>query len=179
TTDGKDADGPRVYARLANKDLVFLLDPKQTQQVLGEYRSRTIWTTPLDAAQVESLHYASAQNPFLLQKLENVWHVAGKPALKVDSEAVSKTLAALGSLQVARYVVDKDADLKLYGLEPPNLVLEIQTPTGKQVLHIGHVEGDSTRYYAHLPGEGRSEVFVLSEADSAQIVRGLAAFTAK
>ena len=97
--------------------------------------------------------------------------------MQLKPAAVSETLAALSGLRVERFVVDKGADLKLYGLEPPQLVLEVRTPSGKRVLHIGNPEGESKRYYAHIPGEDRSEVFVLSEADSNRIVRDLAGFT--
>jgi len=80
---------------------------------------------------------------------------------------------------VGRYVIDKGADLKLYGLEPPELVLEVQTRTDKRTLHIGRMEGDSRRYYARVPEKDRSEVFVISEADAGRIVRPLAAFNGK
>jgi len=88
-----------------------------------------------------------------------------------------ETLAALGGLKAARYVVDKGADLKLYGLGPPELVLEVETPTGQWVLHIGRSEGESKRSYAHVPGKDRSEVFIISEGDAARLMRDLSAFT--
>ncbi len=91
-------------------------------------------------------------------------------------ERINETLAALAGLKLERYVVDKDADLQLYGLEKPMLVIELTTPTGKRTLQIGSLEGGSQRRYAHVPGSGRSDVFLLSEADVAKLVRDLAAF---
>jgi hypothetical protein len=73
-------------------------------------------------------------------------------------------------------VADKDADLKLYGLEPPELVLAVQWPSNRRVLHIGRMEGGSQRYYARVPEGNRSDVFVISAADAAKIVRTLSAF---
>lgn len=172
----KGKDGPRCYAKLANGDLVFLLDPGQTSQVLGEYRGRTLWSR-LDAPDIDSLHYGYRDHPFTLEKVDNTWHVAGKPDVKVQAKMVSDTLAALGTLQAERYVVDKDADRKLYGLEPPYLALEIQTRSGKRVLHIGNPQGESKRYYARVVDGNRSEVFLISEADAALIVRDLKTFT--
>ena len=69
--------------------------------------------------------------------------------------------------------MDKDADLKLYGLEPPQLVLEIQTRTGSRVLHIGRPEGESKRRYARVPEASSSAVFIIAEADAARIVKTL------
>src|SRR5205823_562829 len=49
---GKDK---RAYAKLTNSNLVFLLDAPTTTRVLAEYRSKTLWPTSLDSAQVETL----------------------------------------------------------------------------------------------------------------------------
>lgn len=172
---GKEKDGPRRYAKLAANDLVFLLDPKLTAKAVGEYRSRTLWPS-LDSAQVESLNYKYAKNPFVLEKVNNTWQAAGKPEAKIKSESVTETLDALARLKADRFVADKDADMKLYGLEPPDLVLEIKLPTVTRVLQIGRQEGDSKRYYARLGDPARTDVFVISETDAGRILRDLAAF---
>jgi Domain of unknown function (DUF4340) len=105
--------------------------------------------------------------------------VAGKPGEVVKVQAVNDALDALARLRVERYVIDKGADPKLYGLEPPVLSVEVRTREGKRTLEIGRTEGDSKRYYARVPDKDRSDVFVISEADGARIVRDLAAFTEK
>jgi hypothetical protein len=92
---------------------------------------------------------------------------------------VNDALDALARLRAERFVVDAGADPKLYGLEPAVLAIEIQTRDGKRTLQIGRTEGDSKRYYARLPEKDRGDVFVISEADAARIVRDLAAFTEK
>lgn len=169
-------DGPRAYAKLAGNDLVFLLNPKQTKQALAEYRSRTLWTS-LDSAQVDHIDYRYADHPFTLEKVGTSWQVVGRPEVKVQTEAVSDTLAALAALKAERTVADRDPDLKLYGLEPPRLTLEVRLPSGKRVLQIGIPEGESKRYYARVVDGSRSDVFVIGEADAARIVRDLKAFT--
>jgi hypothetical protein len=173
--NGKEKDGPRCYAKLASSDLIFLLSPHLTAKVEAEYRTRTVWS-PLDAAQIDKLSYGYAERPFVLEKVDNNWRVATKPDSRIKSEVIRETLDALAGLKAARYVVDKDAELKLYGLEPPQLVLEIQTPTGKRVLHIGRPEGESKRYYARVPEEGNSAVFVISEDNAGHIIKRLSGF---
>jgi hypothetical protein len=168
----------RTYAKLANGDLVFLLDPQMTNRALAEYRTRTVWSPSLDSAQIDALHFGRGSNSFTLEKAGDGWTVAGKPTIKVNTEAVNDTLAALAGLKLARFVVDKGADAKLYGLEPPDLVIEAVTRTGKRTLQIGRPEGDSKRYYARLP-EKSGEVFVISDADAARIVKALTAFSTK
>jgi hypothetical protein len=176
--NGQVREIPRCYAKLSNGDVVFLLDARMTRRAPGEYRSRSIWA-PVDAAQVETLRYGNGSQSFTLEKSGTAWRVAGKPDAMVKTEAVTETLDALARLKVERYVVDKEADLKLYGLEPPVLVVEIQTPSGKRLLHIGRAEGESKRRYARAPEANRSDVFTIAEADAGKIVRELGAFLKK
>jgi len=59
------------------------------------------------------------------------------------------------------------------------VVIDVQTRDGKRTVQIGRTEGESKRYYARVPAKDRSDVFVISEADGARIVRDLSAFTEK
>ena len=105
--------GQRAYARLEGRDMVFLLDPTLTAKALGEFRTRTVWTTPLDAVQIVGLEYKRAGGGFELAKGDDGWKAVGKPDAKIESRTVEETLAALAGLKVERYVVDKDANLAL------------------------------------------------------------------
>ena len=96
--------------------------------------------------------------------------------MTIKTDKVSETLDALSRLKVERYVADTGADFKLYGLEPPQLLLEIQTPSGKKTLHIGRAEGATKKHYARVHEPNRSDEFVISEADAARIVRTIADF---
>ena len=171
----KQGEGMRRYAKLANGDLVVLLNPELSKKVVAEYRKRDIWTG-LDAAQVERTSFGFSQNPFVLEKVDNNWHVAGKPAVPIKTEKVTETLDALSRLKAERYVVDQGADLKLYGLDPPQLTLEIQSPTGKKTLQVGRAEGNTKNYYARVLEPNRSDVFLIGETDAAKILRQVADF---
>jgi hypothetical protein len=173
----EDEDGDRRYARLAGSDVVFMLDPKLSTRVMGEFRPRSVWSPAVDAVQVESLRYDYPGNPFTLQKTDDTWHVVGRRDLKVNAEAVNDTLAALANLKLARYVVDQGADLKLFRLDQPYLVLEVTTRSGKRTLQVGNTEGGTKRRYARVPATDRTDVFVLDDADCARILRDAAGFT--
>ena len=173
--DSKTGEPGRAYAKLANGDTVFLLDPKLTTRALGEYRTRKLWD-PLDAFQVERVEFGG-EKPFALDKTNEKWHVAGKPDAAVSAAKVNETIAALANLKPERFVIDKDADLKLFGLDPPALTVDVKTRAGmKRTVQIGTREGDSKRYYARVTEGNRSDVFVLSEADAAKLVRDVGAF---
>ncbi len=175
TIGGVEKGGTRRYAKLAGKDVVFLLDAKLSGQATAEYRPRTVFKDNIDPAQIEAVRFGYRKEPFELKKLDGAWEVVGNPNAKVNAMTVSDALSVLRDLKLERYVKDGGADLKLYGLDPPDLVLEVTTPTGKHTLHIGGLEGTSRRRYARIPGT--TAVFVLDEAVSSKLVRELGALT--
>jgi hypothetical protein len=126
--------------------------------------------------QIESLNYRYARNPFLLEKSGTAWQAITKADAKINAATVEETLTALAGLKLSRYVVDKGANLALFGLDKPQLVLEVATRSGKRVLHVGNREGDSKRRYARIPNGDRADVFLLDEASCERIVRDLSAF---
>src|SRR5262249_52891265 len=148
---GKSADMGKVYAKLANGDLVFTLDANLSKQAEAEYRSRTVWPAPVDAVQIERVQFGGQQSPVTLEKVDNVWKIAGKADAKVNEEAVKDLLDGLAGLKAAHFVADKTSDFKLYGLDPAQRTIELQTPSGKRTLLIGRQEGESNRYYARVP----------------------------
>lgn len=171
---GLAAGGKRRYARLGDKGVVFLLDEKLSGMVTLEYRPRALWKD-LDPAQIEAVKYGYKADPFELKKAGDQWQVVGKPDAKIDASAVSDALAVLRDLKLERYVKDDKAQLKLYELDPPELVLEVTTPTGKTTLHVGGLMGKTKQRYARLPGSKAADVFLLDEASSTKLVRTLAA----
>jgi hypothetical protein len=172
----KEAKGERRYAKLAKGELVFLLDARLSQKVLDEYRPRTVWTPPLDAVEIEALNYRYSRTPFLLEKTGSTWQAVGKPDAKINAATVEDTLAALAGLKLSRYAVDKDANLALFGLDKPELIVDVATRSGKRLLHIGNVEGNSKGRYARVPDSNQSGVFVLDEETCVRIMRDLSAF---
>jgi hypothetical protein len=174
----EEPGGVRRYARLAGNDLVFLLDARLSSQLTSELRPRTVFKSEVDPAQVEEVRFGYAEGAFTLKKSDGEWKLDGKPDVKVNKAALTDALSALRGLKLERYVVDDGADLKLYGLAPPFLTLEVTTPSGKQTLLIGGAQGGSGRRYGKHPGKDTA-VFVLSEADSIKLVRTLAELTAK
>jgi hypothetical protein len=169
--------GPRRYARVAGNGLVFLLDASLSARATGEFRTRAVWTPSLDAAQVDALHFGYARSPFTLQRFDGEWQVVGRPELVPNAQTVNDTLGAVANLKLARYAADAGGDPKLFGLDRPELVLELNTPTGKRTLEVGGREGGTRRRYARVRGDRHGGVFVLDAADCARILRDAAAFT--
>ncbi|MCS6865314.1 MAG: DUF4340 domain-containing protein [Gemmataceae bacterium] len=176
---GKKTDDGRVYATTATGELVALLGVPQTTKILGEYRVRKPWT--LDAFQAESVTIARGDNRFTLKKDGSHWKDATNPDA-IDSAAVSDLLSRLASLQVERFVVDKDADGKLFGLAPPEFTITVTLTDGStRELAIGGIvggTGDKQRY-ARVVDKDRSDVFILSAADTERFTRDRSSYLQK
>jgi hypothetical protein len=172
----RDPATGRNFAKRASADGVFFLSPDLSTKLLAEYRKRTLWTG-LDATGVETLVYSAGEQPLVLQKLNDSWQVPGKPEQQVNATAVNDIVAALAGLKVERFVADKGADLKQFGLQPPQQTIVARTRTGvTATLYLGKTEDGSKRVLARVLDPNRSDVFVLSEADSGRLVKELAAF---
>ncbi|HVL14793.1 MAG TPA: DUF4340 domain-containing protein, partial [Gemmata sp.] len=109
------------------------------------------------------------------------WVDPAKPADAIDVRAVNELLGTLGALRVERYAADAGADLKLYGLEKPEATLAVNSPAGRHVLEVGGVVGGSggKQRYARVADKDRTDVFVLSEADTARLTRDRSVYAPK
>jgi len=106
--------------------------------------------------------------------------VPGKPEQSVNMTTVTDLLSAFANLKVERYIADKDADLKRFGLQPPARTIVVRPGTGNpQTLYLGAFEPGSKRIYARIYDPSRSDVFVLTESDSGKLFKDLIDFTAK
>ncbi len=175
---GKKLPDGRVYATAAAGGSVALLGAPQTAKVLAEYRTRKPWV--LDGFQAEAVTFKQSDKTFAIQKFDGKWIVPGAPDV-VDPKAVAEVLGALTALQVERYAVDANGDPKLFGLDKPDLQIAVIVKDGFQALEIGGFVGgtDNKQRYARVVDKGRSDVFVLSAADTARLTRDRASFVQK
>jgi hypothetical protein len=176
---GKKAADGRVHVATDKGDLVGLLDRVLTSRVLAEYRARKPWD--VDAAQVQSIEIDTAGKTFTLEKAGAMWIDAGKPDDPIDARVVNELLGTLGALRVERYAADKDADVKLFGLEKPEITLTVMAGPTKRVLEIGGTVGgtDGKQRYARVADKDRTDVFVLTEADTTRLTRDRGAYLVK
>jgi hypothetical protein len=174
-----DGTTGRRYAKLADSDVVFLLDAPLSTRLTAEYRKRSLWSG-VDAGQVETLIYGVGDKTLVFQKVDNNWQLSGRPDQTVNAATINDLLAAFANLKVERYVVDKDADLKRYGFQPPQRTIVVRPKTGNpQTLYLGYAEPGSKRLFARVYDPARSDVFLISEADSAKLLRDAADFGVK
>ncbi len=170
---GKKTTDGRVHATTDKSELVGLLDVPMTARVLAEYRQRRPWD--VDAAQIDSVEIAKGDAKFSLDKFGPQWLDPAKPNDMIDVRVVNELLGTLGGLKAEQYAVDKDANLKLYGLEKPEMTLTVAMRGGtvKRAIEIGGTVGgtDGKQRYARVVDKDRTDVFILSAADTTRLTR--------
>lgn len=169
---GKTTPDGRTYATAGASGMVALLGQPQSAKVLAEYRARKPWT--LDAFQAEEITITRGDKTFTLNKAGAAWIDPAAPGDMIDSRAITELLGALTALQVDRYAVDAEGDPKLFGLEKPETTIAVTFKDGsKRVLAVGGPvggTGDKQRY-ARVVDPARTDVFVLSAADTGRFTR--------
>ena len=177
-----EKDGPRAHAMVEKGELIGLLDAGLSGKLLGEFRKRAAWTG-VDASQVNLLAISEGKTNFVLRKAGPIWADPEILTDVYDAAKVTEMLAALAQLKAERYVADKDANLELYGLKEPKRVIVLSMQEGKvtKSLQLGGEVGGSggKQVYAKVNEPGRTDVFVLSEADTAKLMRDRAGLTVK
>jgi hypothetical protein len=175
---GKTTPDGRAYATTGTGG-VALLGPPQTSKALGEYRVRKPWT--LDGFQAEAIEITRGGKAFQLKKNGMTWSDPAAPNDVIEARAVTELLGTLTALQVERFAVDADADLKLFGLDKPDTTIAVTLKDGTKTLAIGGPVGgtDGKQRYARVVEKGRTDVFVLSATDTERLTRDRAAYVGK
>jgi Domain of unknown function (DUF4340) len=168
-----DQPGARRYAKLGDKQQVFLLSSKVTAKVQSECRNRAAWL-PFEAGSVSKLTVVHRDKTFVLNRKGSKWQLVDDANAKVNESAVTNALNILASLKAAHYVVDAKADLKQYGLGEPTWKIEMDGLKEKHAISLGDYESKSKRLYATLPGTGA--VLVIDEIDALILARPRSAY---
>ncbi|MCU0704234.1 MAG: DUF4340 domain-containing protein [Fimbriiglobus sp.] len=173
----KEDDGRRAFGKLAGGEAVALFDAGLTAKLLGEYRKRAVWSG-VDASQVQSLAVSAGGSNFAFTKVGPAWVDPARADDQPDPAKVTDTLAVLAGLKAERFVADKDANPKLYGLDKPSRVIVVTLPGGNKTLQLGGEVGGTNgkQVYAKVEEKDRTDVFVLSEADTAKLTRDRAGY---
>lgn len=176
---GKTAPDGRAYATTGTGGMVALLGPLQTSKALGEYRVRKPWA--LDGFQAEAIEITRGGKAFLLKKNGTAWSDPAAPGDAIDPRTVTELLGTLTALRVERFAVDADADPKLFGLDKPEATIAVTLKDGTKTLAVGGLVGgtDGKQRYGRVVEKGRTDVFVLSAADTERLTRDRGAYVGK
>ncbi len=177
---GKTAPDGRIHVSAGTGGMIALLGKEQSAKVLAEYRVRKPWT--IDAFQADTVEITRSGKTFAMQKRGAAWVDPAAPGDMIRVPALTELLGGLTALQVERYAVDEKGDPKLFGLETPEVTLMVTFKDGStRTLAVGGVVGGTAdkQRYAKVVDKNRTEVFVLSVADTTRLTRDRAAYVQK
>ena len=119
------------------------------------------------------------EQPIVLVKSSSgSWQITSPKQYSADTANVSSTLSSLSSLNADRVIEDKAADLKPYGLNPPNIEVVITEKDNKsQKLLLGDDTPAGSSVYAALVGDPR--VFTIASFNKSSIAKTLNEFRDK
>jgi hypothetical protein len=95
-------------------------------------------------------------DPFVLSKAESgKWQITEPKTYRADQDAVSSLLSTVSSLKSERLLDEKATDLNTYGLDHPEVEVDITEKGKMQKLLIGYDTPTGNAFYAMLAGDPR------------------------
>jgi hypothetical protein len=141
------ADGKNVFAVRQGEKEVFQL-PKNTFDDLskkpGDLRDKTLLSFKRDDA--TSVTVTTPQHTMELTRSGKEWNITKPTAGKPKEDRLSTLLFTLEVVKGGRVVDEKPADLAKYGLDKPEIRVQVNLPKGNQELLIGKKASDNEHY---------------------------------
>lgn len=169
----KDFSGNDAYARIPPRGDVMLIPSYLStsfDKSLFQLRDRKI--LDFEPEKVTQIDFASRSGHLTAEKSGTAWKLLQPVSARGDSIGISTFLGDVFSSEVAEFVDKPDADLKQYGLAPPEGMLTIRVGEGSPAklskLLLGTKTGD--RIYAKL--DSSPSLFEIS-ASTAEKMRPL------
>lgn len=161
-----------IYAKHQAADNVFLIPTTATAEFpksLNDLREKTLlsYTT----ADVQKIELVSATETLTIEATPPAtegaatsWKITQPQPFSAATQKITNWLMDINSLKVEQFITDEPTDLKLYGLEPPQLHLSLwlKNQAQPQQLLIGNADAEKTGVYAKL-GDQSSVVLLKAE----------------
>jgi hypothetical protein len=117
----------RTYVRLNDDETIYLVDEDVNAKLkcnLSDYRAgRVAEFATADAIEVE----ASGDRQYRLTRSGGSWTIDSPIKARGDTGKINALLSGLANLRVAEFVDDAPASLRPFGLDPPRLVIAVNT----------------------------------------------------
>lgn len=172
----KTAAGGDLYAKKADEKGVFLI---------ASYLDGTFNRTPFDLRdkavlkfdhdKADGLEIAHDGNTIQLAKTAGDWAMVKPYKARADFGATEAALTSLSSTQMQKIASPEAKDLKMYGLDMPNLTATVMSGSARAALTIGKIEGDS----AYARDLSRPMVFTIPQATAVDLQKGADMFRRK
>jgi hypothetical protein len=163
----KGIGGASVYVKPLNQSSVYLVASYvagNLTKTIDDLRDHSLIQTDLvQAGRLTVTHGGKTLE--LVKDKDSNWKLTRPISTKADTMKVRDVLTAVNDLRVDQFETDHPSDLKVYGLSPPSVVLEIggaKSGAKDQTLYIGRDKLKTTDVFAQM--KGSPTVFLLPQA---------------
>jgi Domain of unknown function (DUF4340) len=145
----KSPTGGDLFAKRNDEKKVFLIPAFQESSFnkgTFDLRDKTLWK--FDREKVDTIDIAAAGKPLAFTKGTGDWRIAKPVDARADFGAVEGLVGRLQSAQMKSIVADDApaADLKKYGLDKPEVTVNVSSGSAKATLLVGGKGDDNTVY---------------------------------
>ena len=130
---GKTTLGGRAYAMINDDPQIYLVDVALHRQIIDH--KVTDWRkTTLDApteGRTQQVVLTHTGQTIEMHKSDGRWSLGAPYSGRVETQAVTQMLAAVGGMYIGKFVADQPQDLSIYGLDQPAVVLSIHIPVAE------------------------------------------------
>lgn len=176
----KVADEDEYYARLGDEELVFGLAERIVDLLTAELRDRTLLDFAVDDVETLRLSYADGKRLELAYREGDddlkKWTVVGRDDFELDTEKVREFVRYLSKLKADRFAQYTGPFKKEYGLDKPQLVVEVRLDDESSYrLSVG-AQGEGESWYAIVGDRKEGAVAIVSGSELADALKGPDAF---
>jgi hypothetical protein len=125
---------------------------------------------PMTTEEITELTLRRPQETIVCRRTEDGWQITEPLTTAGDRSAIERILGTLSQAQTNRVVRDTAADLAPFGLDPPQVTVEVRSGEGPAgIVHLGHKNPTGSHIYARREGEPTvylTEASLLSQAQT-------------
>jgi hypothetical protein len=139
----KSPTGTDLYAKLGNEKKVFLI-PSYLDAALNkktfDFRDKTVLT--LDRDKIDRFGVVTAARTLQFAKSGSEWTMTAPLAARADFTTIDGLISRLNTLQMKSIAAADAPKLDEYGLDKPDVTVQIGSGSSQAVLLIGKAAGD-------------------------------------
>jgi hypothetical protein len=143
----KTPPGTDLYAKLGNQKKVFLipsyLDATFNKKTF-DFRDKTV--LKLDRDKIDGLGIVTTARTLQFTKAGSEWRMTAPVAARADFTTVDGLISRLNTLQMKTIVAPEAPKLAEYGLDKPDVTVQIGSGSSQAVLLIGKEAGEGVVY---------------------------------
>jgi Domain of unknown function (DUF4340) len=173
----KTPPGTDLYAKLGDQQRVFLVPAfieSTFNKTTFDLRDKTV--LKVDRDKIDALAFSTPKRTVQFSKAGSEWQMTAPVQARADFTTVDGLVSRLNTLQMKSLIAAEGANLAEYGLDKPEVTVELGTGSSKAQLLIGKAAGEGS---VHAKDQSRPAVFTIDSSLAADLSKDAADFRQK